>query len=73
MKHEFKSWRPKLTSLQRVAQCNVIITNYLAQGYRLTLRQLYYQLVSKNVIANTEKPSAARLGRGLQYEDSNHC
>ncbi len=29
-----------------------IVTEYARQGYRLTLRQLYYQLVTKNVIRN---------------------
>lgn len=29
-----------------------IVTDYLKQGYRLTLRQLYYQLVTKNIIRN---------------------
>ena len=38
-----------------LAVCNTIITDYLAQGYRLTLRQLYYQLVSRNVVENTER------------------
>jgi len=31
---------------------NNILEDYLRQGYRLTLRQLYYQLVSKGIIPN---------------------
>lgn len=31
---------------------NSIVEEYVAQGYILTLRQLYYQLVSRDVIAN---------------------
>jgi hypothetical protein len=42
-------------SLKRIEQCNEIIDDYLAQGLRLTLRQLYYQLVSRNIIPNVEK------------------
>jgi hypothetical protein len=38
-----------------VRKCSEIVTNYQAQGLRLTLRQLYYQLVSANVIRNEEK------------------
>jgi hypothetical protein len=38
-----------------------IIENYEAQGYKLSLRQLYYQLVSKNVVPNTEQ-SYKRVG-----------
>lgn len=34
---------------------------YAQKGYDLTLRQLYYQLVTRNVFANTEQ-SYKRLG-----------
>lgn len=43
---------------RRLAQaeiCNRIIEDYLAQGLRLTLRQLYYQLVTMNEIPNQER------------------
>ena len=35
--------------------CNQIVAEYTAQGFRLTLRQLYYQLVSRDVIPNSQK------------------
>jgi len=35
-----------------VAQANAIIEEYAAQGFDLTLRQLYYQFVSRDLIAN---------------------
>lgn len=38
-----------------------ICRQYQAQGYELTLRQLYYQMVSRNHIPNTDK-SYKRLG-----------
>lgn len=38
-----------------------ILDKYSAAGYDLTLRQLYYQLVSKNVVENTEQ-SYKRIG-----------
>lgn len=38
-----------------IAVMNTIITDYVAQGYRLTVRQLYYQLVSRDVVPNTER------------------
>lgn len=34
---------------------NLIIDDYTKQGYRLTVRQLYYQLVARAVIPNTER------------------
>lgn len=33
---------------------NLIIDEYQEQGYTLTLRQLYYQLVSRDVIPNKQ-------------------
>ena len=41
-------------SLALIATCNAIIAEYTAAGYVLTLRQLYYQLVSRDVIANKQ-------------------
>jgi hypothetical protein len=55
MKHAYKSVNFRQESLNRIQLCNEIVRDYLGQGLKLTLRQLYYQLVSKNVIANTEK------------------
>lgn len=40
-------------SQRLIDRVNEVITTYRAQGYVLTLRQLYYRLVSANVIANT--------------------
>ena len=41
--------------LDKIAQVNAIIEEYQEQGYSLTLRQVYYQLVSKNIIPNSER------------------
>lgn len=35
-----------------IDHANTIIAEYQAQGYRLTLRQLYYQFVSRDIIPN---------------------
>jgi len=45
----------KPDSLVLIVRINAIIAKYRAQNLRLTLRQAYYQLVSANVISNTEK------------------
>jgi hypothetical protein len=37
---------------QKLFTINEILEDYKKQGYKLTLRQLYYQLVSKNIIPN---------------------
>lgn len=55
MKESFKdiNFRPKSLALIDLAQ--QIIRTYFGQGYRLTLRQLYYQLVVRNAIKNMER------------------
>lgn len=42
-------------SLALIATMNGIIDDYTAQGFRLTVRQLYYQLVARDVIPNNER------------------
>jgi len=44
---------------------NKIIEDYQRRGYELTLRQLYYQLVAKDLIANSEK-AYKMLGGAIQ-------
>lgn len=50
------------SSLQLIAQANHIVRAYVAQGYDLTLRQLYYQFVSRDLIPNRQS-EYKRLGR----------
>lgn len=45
-------------NIAHLAKVNAIIDDYKAQGYILSLRQLYYQLVSKDVIPNNAKEYA---------------
>ncbi len=49
------------TSLAIIDQANAIIGEYLEQGFSLTLRQLYYQFVARDLIPNTQK-EYKRLG-----------
>lgn len=44
-----------------IDQANHIIGEYAAQGYNLTLRQLYYQFVARDLLQNTQK-EYKRLG-----------
>lgn len=48
-------------SLERIDQANSIIDEYAAQGYALTLRQLYYQFVARDLLPNTQQ-SYSNLG-----------
>jgi hypothetical protein len=43
------------SSITVIDQANEIITEYVAQGLILTLRQLYYQFVSRDLISNNQK------------------
>ena len=52
MKEKFIEWNPSTRSLGLVKIINRILEEYREQGYRLTLRQLYYQLVARDIIAN---------------------
>jgi len=45
----------KPDSLARIETANEIVDDYLGQGLRLTLRQLYYQFVAHHGLPNTEK------------------
>jgi len=40
-------------SVERINRANAIIAEYAAEGFALTLRQLYYQFVARGLLANT--------------------
>lgn len=48
----YEDWKPTAASKALVDQVNGIIAEYQAEGYSLTLRQVYYQLVSRDIIPN---------------------
>lgn len=53
IKYVSKKFNPK--SEQTIETANKIIEEYEGQGYELTLRQLYYQFVARDLIENTER------------------
>jgi hypothetical protein len=57
--YEIKNFRP--ATMKIIKQANDIISEYQGQGFRLTLRQLYYQFVARALIANSLR-SYQRLG-----------
>ncbi|MBE3119010.1 MAG: hypothetical protein IMZ50_09680 [Candidatus Atribacteria bacterium] len=52
MKEQFIDWNPGQKSLALLKHIATILELYRRQGYRLTLRQLYYQMVSRDLIPN---------------------
>ncbi len=75
-KERFVPWKPNPESMTLLSQIVIVLKGYEKMGIRLTLRQLYYQLVSKNIIANTTRSyknlgnllSKARLGGYIDWE-----
>lgn len=57
----FIDWSPRDESAALVVRAVEICAEYAQQGYDLTLRQLYYQFVARDLIPNTFK-SYKRLG-----------
>ncbi len=55
MKESYQEWNPGKQSCLLVEHVNQILEEYREQGYKLTLRQLYYQLVSRDIIPNLMK------------------
>ena len=55
MKEAFVEQKLSPATMKVIDQANEIIEDFQQQGYRLTLRQLYYQFVTANFITNEEK------------------
>lgn len=55
MKQAYKETNFKPQSMSRIHLLNDIIDEYLAQGFTLSVRQLYYQLVARGIVENTEQ------------------
>lgn len=52
MRERFKAQRISGDRQLLIGHANTILEDYSQEGYRLTLRQLYYQLVARNIIPN---------------------
>ena len=58
----YKSIRFGKAKAELIEKCNLIVSDYVAQGYDMTVRQLYYQLVARDEIKN-EQREYNRLGK----------
>lgn len=61
MRERFEDINFQAKTLKVIEAANQIIASYQAQGFKLTLRQLYYQFVSRDLIAN-KQTEYKRLG-----------
>lgn len=55
MKKTYKEIKFRPQSLDLIYKINRIIEEYKVKGYELTLRQVYYQLVARDIIENNER------------------
>lgn len=57
MLQHYRDWPGKMrkSTVALVATLNAVVEDYIAQGYRLTVRQLYYQMVARGHIPNSQK------------------
>ncbi|HAE59335.1 MAG TPA: hypothetical protein DCG54_07475 [Anaerolineae bacterium] len=55
MKEQFVDHKFSKSSLALIETCSGILDEYESQGYKLSLRQLYYQLVARDYIENSVK------------------
>jgi hypothetical protein len=60
-KIKYQDFNFRADTLDVISKVNNIVSTYAAQGFSLTLRQVYYQFVSRGWIANTER-EYKRLG-----------
>lgn len=65
MKIKFRDIRLSAANKRKLEIINSIIREYQGQGYVLTLRQLYYQLVSRDIIPNA-LPEYAKVSKLLK-------
>lgn len=54
-KIQYKEIKFQQKSLDLIELVNQVVEEYQAQGYELTLRQAYYQLVARGYIPNNER------------------
>lgn len=76
MRQFFVQTNFRISSLEIIDTANAICAEYAAQGYDLSLRQLYYQFVARGLLDNTEQNykklgsiiSNARLAGELDWD-----
>jgi hypothetical protein len=73
----YVKWKPNKKSQELLDHINKILAEYKAAGYSLSVRQLYYQMVTANLVVNHIKSynmiaSIIKKGREAGFIDWNH-
>lgn len=55
MKQRYKDFAFRADTLALIEYVNTIVDDYHAQGFTLSVRQIYYQLVARDLVPNTER------------------
>lgn len=69
MKIKYQSQRFSAAYVTVIAQANVILAEYAAAGYDMTLRQLYYQFVARDLFPDTWR---VKLPTGEMVKNHDH-
>jgi hypothetical protein len=67
----YEPWNPKPEVEQVVASVNGIVTRYQQRGYDLTLRQVYYQMIAKDLFPESWIDEQYNLKNGLDPRTKN--
>lgn len=67
----YESWRASLPSLQIIGAVNTILAEYRAQNYDMTLRQVYYQMIARDLFPDSWIDRPYNLRNGLDSETKN--
>jgi len=59
---KYEDYNPRSKAKQLIQRCRNVLDEYRSEGMDLTLRQLFYQMVSRDFLPNTSK-EYERLGR----------
>jgi hypothetical protein len=59
----YVSKNPRKATLAIIEHANRIISEYASQGFKLTLRQLYYQFVARSLFSENTQAKYKNLGR----------
>jgi DNA topoisomerase VI subunit A len=55
MKQQYRTFNFHDKTLRLIFLIDKLVNDYVAQGYMLSVRQIYYQLVSRDIVPNTER------------------
>lgn len=55
MKQHYRDFNFRSDTIAMINLINALISDYQRQGFTLSVRQLYYQMVTRNVVPNTEQ------------------